>query len=245
MSALLVVQGLVKNFGGVRALNQVSIEIGPGQIVGLIGPNGAGKTTLFNVISGVLPPDQGVIRFKGKVLNGRGPHETCHHGIARTFQIVQPFARLSVLDNVVVGILFGRTGRGVKRQAAAQQAEALLEFGKLREKAHRPAGTLTLSERKRLEMVRALATGPDLLLLDEVLAGLTPQETEEMVEIIKRIQRELHLAILFIEHNMRAVMALAEHVVVLNHGSVIAQGTPRAVTSNPAVLQAYLGEPQR
>src|SRR3990172_6904696 len=203
--ALLEVEGVSKRFGGVQALAHVSFEVEAGRLMGLIGPNGAGKTTLFNVISGIFQPDHGVIRFKGNALSGRAPHEICHRGIARTFQIVQPFARLSVVENVAAAILFGRKGQRLRRQSAQGQAEALLEYGKLGGKGQRPAGTLTLSERKRLEMVRALATGPDLLLLDEVLAGLTPQETEEMGEIIRKIQRELRLAILLIEHNMRAV----------------------------------------
>ncbi len=243
--ALLEVEGVSKRFGGVQALTGVTLEVERGRLVGLIGPNGAGKTTLFNVISGIFRPDQGRIRFGEQDLTGRSPHETCHRGIARTFQIVQPFARLSVVENVAAAVLFGRKGKRLRRQAAEREAEGLLRYGKLSEKARRPAATLTLSERKRLEMVRALATGPDLLLLDEVLAGLTPQETEEMGEIIRQVQRELGLAILLIEHNLRAVMSLSESLVVLNHGTVIANGPPEAVASNPEVIKAYLGESRK
>ncbi len=243
--ALLEVQQVSKRFGGVQALTRVNLEVEAGRLVGLIGPNGAGKTTLFNVISGILRPDQGRVFFCGEDLTGRSPHETCLRGIARTFQLVQPFARLSVVENVAAALLFGRRGRGLRRQAAERQAEGLLEYGKLSDKARRPAGTLNLSERKHLEMVRALATWPDLLLLDEVLAGLTPQETEEMGEIIRKIQREFHLAILLIEHNMRAIMSLSESVVVLNYGTLIAHGPPDAVARDPAVIKAYLGESRR
>ncbi len=243
--ALLEVEGVSKRFGGVQALTRVNLEVEAGRLVGLIGPNGAGKTTLFNVISGILRPDQGRVFFCGEDLTGRSPHETCLRGIARTFQIVQPFARLTVIENVAAALLFGRKGSGLGRQAAERQADGFLEYGKLGDKARRPAGSLTLSERKRLEMVRALATGPELLLLDEVLAGLTPQETEEMGETIRKIQREFHLAILLIEHNMRAVMSLSESVVVLNYGTVIAGGPPDAVARDPAVIKAYLGEPRR
>lgn len=232
-----------KRFGGVRALAEVSLEVQAGQIVGLIGPNGAGKTTLFNVLSGILRPDAGRVRFRGRDVTGLPPHAVCHAGIARTFQIVQPFARLSVVENVTAAYLFGRHGaRGLTRAEAEARAHALLEHGRLAAKADWPAGTLTLSERKRLEMVRALATGPDLLLLDEVLAGLNPQETEEMTAIIGRLRQELGIALLLVEHNVRAVMALSEHVVVLNHGTVIARGEPAAVARDPAVVAAYLGE---
>lgn len=240
--ALLRVWDVSKRFGGVQALTRVNFEVGAGRLVGLIGPNGAGKTTLFNLISGVFHPDGGVVSFKGQDLTGRSSHEICRQGIARTFQIVQPFAGLSVVENVAAGVLFGRKGQGLRRHAAERQADELLQYGKLEGKGERPAGTLTLSERKRLEMVRALATGPELLLLDEVLAGLTPQETEEMGEIIKKIQREFHLAILLIEHNMRAVMSFSEDVVVLNYGSVIAHGPPQTVAKDPTVIAAYLGE---
>ncbi len=242
--ALLEVEHLAKQFGGVRALDDVTLEVEAGQLVGLIGPNGAGKTTLFNVVSGVLRPDRGRVVFRGRDLTGLPPHAVCHAGIARTFQVVQPFARLTVLDNVAAAWLFGRrcVGARVPRAAAEAGARELLEYGKLAAKATRPAGTLTLSERKRLEMVRALATGPDLLLLDEVLAGLNPQETEEMAAIVRRLTRDLGLAVLLIEHNVRAVMALSERIIVLSYGKVIARGAPAVVAGDPGVIAAYLGQ---
>jgi branched-chain amino acid transport system ATP-binding protein len=242
--ALLAVEHVAKHFGGVRALEDVSLDVDAGQLVGLIGPNGAGKTTLFNVVSGVVRPDRGRVAFRGRDITGLPPHRVCHAGIARTFQVVQPFARLTVRENVAAGWLFGRRGAGrrIGRAEAEARAGELLEHGKLAAKADRPAGTLTLSERKRLEMVRALATGPDLLLLDEVLAGLNPQETEEMTGIIRRIARELGLAVLLIEHNMRAVMALSDRLVVLSYGTVIARGEPTAVARDSAVVAAYLGD---
>jgi branched-chain amino acid transport system ATP-binding protein len=245
--ALLEVERVSKHFGGVRALDGVSLTVEAGQLVGLIGPNGAGKTTLFNVVAGAIMPDGGRVVFRGRDITGRPPHAVCHAGIARTFQIVQPFARLTVLENVAAGWLFGRRGVATRAGRAAAEAAAreLLEYGKLAARASTPAGTLTLSERKRLEMVRALATGPDLLLLDEVLAGLNPQETEEMTAIVRELARSRGLAILLIEHNVRAVMALSERVVVLGSGTVIAHGEPSVVARDPAVIAAYLGERRR
>jgi branched-chain amino acid transport system ATP-binding protein len=242
--ALLEVEQLSKRFGGVQALRDVSLAVDAGTLVGLIGPNGAGKTTLFNLISGVLRPDRGRVVFRGREITGLPPHAVCHAGIARTFQVVQPFARLTVLENVAAGWLFGRRGAATRigRPLAEARARELLDHGKLGSKADWPAETLTLSERKRLEMVRALATGPDLLLLDEVLAGLNPQETEEMAAIVRRLARELGLAVVLIEHNVRAVLALSERIVVLSSGTVIADGAPAAVARDPAVVAAYLGE---
>jgi len=244
--ALLEVRKVSKRFGGVRALNDVDLDVEAGQLVGLIGPNGAGKTTLFHVISGVLRPDAGRIRFRGRDVTRCAPDAICHAGIARTFQVVKPFARLSVVENVAAACLFGRqrraaTGRLGRREAEARARE-LLEYGKLASKAEWPAGTLTLSERKRLEMVRALGTGPDLLLLDEVLAGLNSQETTEIAAIVRRLVDELRLAILLIEHDVRAVMALSHEMIVLNYGTVIARGDPVAVARDPAVVEAYLGD---
>ena len=245
--ALLDVQKVSKRFGGVRALSEVDFQVEPGELLGLIGPNGAGKTTLFHVISGVLRPDGGRVFFRGKDVTGFPPHALCHEGIARTFQIVQPFSRLSVVENVAAGFLFGRPRDGGRlgRKEAEARALELLEYGKLAPKARWPAGTLTLSERKRLEMVRALATGPELLLLDEVLAGLNPQETDEMAGIIGQLRRQLGLAIVLIEHNLRSVVTLCEEMVVLNYGTVIARGHPAAVSRDPSVIQAYLGDPRR
>ncbi len=244
---LLEVEQVAKDFGGVRALDGVDLALEPRQVVGLIGPNGAGKTTLFNVISGVFPPTAGRVRFRGEDLAGLRPDQVCRRGIARTFQIVQPFARMTVAENVATAYLFGRRAgpRGVGRRAAVARARDLLAYGKLHDVANRPASTLTLSQRKRLEMVRALAAEPELLLLDEVLAGLNPQETDEISAIIQQVRRQLGLAILLIEHNLRAVMALSETMVVLNYGTVIARGSPDVIAADEAVIRAYLGESRR
>ena len=244
---LLEVEQVVKNFGGVRALDGVGLAIEPGQVVGLIGPNGAGKTTLFNVISGVFSPTAGRVRFRGEDLAGLRPDQVCRRGIARTFQIVQPFARMTVAENVATAHLFGRRAgpRGVSRRAAVARARDLLAYGMLADVADRPAGALTLSQRKRLEMVRALAAEPELLLLDEVLAGLNPQETDELSAVIRQVRGQFGLAILLIEHNLRAVMALSESMVVLNYGTVIARGTPNAIAADEGVIRAYLGESRR
>jgi branched-chain amino acid transport system ATP-binding protein len=204
----------------------------------LIGPNGAGKTTMFNLIAGAIAPDRGEIKLDGKRLNGLRPDRVCAAGVGRTFQIVKPFAGLSVLDNVVVGAL--QRERSVA--AARKHAADVLERLGLGPKRELHASALTLPDRKRLEVARALATQPSLLLLDEVMAGLRPTETDQMVELLRAEQREHGLTILLIEHVMRAVMALAQRIVVLHHGEVIAHGAPEAVVRDPAVLECYLGE---
>lgn len=242
--SLLRIERVVKRFGGLLALNHVSFQVDRGEILGIIGPNGAGKTTLFNVISGVDRPNKGKIIFRDADLVGLKPYEICNKGIARTFQIVQPFSRLTVLDNVAAGWLFGMKGEtkhsslGAARRAVAE----LLPLGRLAGLEHRLADTLTLSQRKRLEMVRALATGPDLLLLDEVMAGLTPSETEEMAGVIREFHQRLGLTILIIEHNIRLVLGLSHRIIVLNYGEVIAEGPPETVIQAPIVVKAYLGE---
>ena len=245
--SLLEVERVAKEFGGVRALDGVDLAIEPGQVIGLIGPNGAGKTTLFNVISAVFPPTAGRVRFRGEDLAGLRPDQVCRRGIARTFQIVQPFARMTVAENVATAYLFGRRAgpRGVTRRAAVARARDLLAYGKLTDVADRPAGAITLSQRKRLEMVRALAAEPELLLLDEVLAGLNPQETDELSAILRQVQGQFGLAILVIEHNLRAVMAISDTMVVLNYGTVIARGTPDVIAADEDVIRAYLGESRR
>ena len=240
---LLEVLGVTKSFGGVQALRRVTLGVEAGDIFGLIGPNGAGKTTLFNVISAIFAADEGRVRFAGADLTGLRPHQVCRSGIARTFQIVRPFAGMSVLDNVAAGVLFGR--RDQRRRSLEESrkvARHLLPYGRLDGKEDRLAGTLTLSERKRLEMVRGLATGPRLLLLDEVLAGLTPVEADEMIRIIRMIRQEFDLTIVIIEHNVRLVVELAKRAAVLNYGVVIADGRPEEVVTNPEVIKAYLGE---
>ncbi len=239
---LLEVIDVSKRFGGIQALQRVTLEVERGEIFGLIGPNGAGKTTLFNVLSGIYRPDEGRIRFDSIEVVGLQPHQLCKRGIARTFQIVQPFAGMSTLDNVAAGVLFGRhDGARPSLEEGRKVARRLLAFGKLEGKGDRPASTLTLSERKRLEMVRGLATSPQLLLLDEVMAGLNPAEAEDMVGLIKAFREEFDLAILLIEHNVRLVTKLANRVAVLNYGVVIATGRPEEVVTDPEVVKAYLG----
>jgi len=235
--SLLAVRGISKSFRGLRAVSDASFEIPEGTINALIGPNGAGKTTIFNIIAGVFPPDSGSIFFGGRPVHGLRPHEVCAAGIGRTFQIVKPFAGLTVLENVMVG--------GFLRESTAEGARAaavrILEPLQLAAKRDLPASALTLPDRKRLEVARALATRPRLLLLDEVMAGLRPTECDQMVEVFRGLNRE-GLTILLIEHVMRAVMALAQHVGVLHHGEVIARGTPQEIVRNPGVLESYLGE---
>ncbi|HEX7053513.1 MAG TPA: ABC transporter ATP-binding protein [Burkholderiales bacterium] len=238
MSALLEVRGISKSFRGLRAVSNASFELPQGDINGLIGPNGAGKTTIFNMIAGVYPPDAGEIVFEGRRIDGLRPDQVCAAGIGRTFQIVKPFAGLSVLDNVVVGALLRERSPAQARRHAA----AILEQLGLGAKRDLPAASLTLPDRKRLEVARALATRPRLLLLDEVMAGLRPTECDLMVEVFRELNRREGTTILLIEHVMRAVMALARHIGVLHHGEVIARGTPEEVVRDPAVLECYLGE---
>jgi len=238
MTALLEVAALTKRFRGVLAVDDVTLTVPEGVIVAVIGPNGAGKTTLFNTIAGVFRPDAGSITFAGRRIDGLPPNDICAGGIARTFQLVRPFPALSVEDNVVVGALLHC--RDVA--AARRRAAALLERLDLFDKRRRTAATLTLPDRKRLEVARALATQPRLLLLDEVMAGLRPTETDRMVATLRGLNREGGLTILLIEHVMRAVMALAHRVLVLDHGTVIAEGAPAAIARDPAVVQSYLGQ---
>jgi branched-chain amino acid transport system ATP-binding protein len=236
--ALLEVRSISKAFRGLRAVEGVSFDVAEGAIVAMIGPNGAGKTTCFNVIAGVFAPDDGTVALGGRDITGLRPDQICRAGIGRTFQVVKPFPQMTVLDNVVVGAL-----NAAKRVAdARREAARVLALLHLDGKAGELAASLTLPERKRLEVARAMATRPRLLLLDEVMAGLRPTEIDEMVEVFRRINRETGLTILLIEHVMRAVMALAQEVVVLHHGEKIAAGTPGEVVRNPDVLECYLGE---
>jgi branched-chain amino acid transport system ATP-binding protein len=235
---MLRVDSVTKYFRGLTAVRQVSFEVPSGSIVALIGPNGAGKTTTFNVINGIMRPEEGRVELDGRDITGLRPDQVCHAGVGRTFQIAKPLAGLSVLDNVVVGGLRVTNKVAEARIAAAE----ILDVLDLADKRDVPAGSLTLPERKRLEVARALATGPKLLLLDEVMAGLRPNETDALVETFRQLNRNLGLTILLIEHVMRAVMALSEHVVVLNHGVLISSGTPEEVVRNPEVLECYLGE---
>jgi len=236
--ALLEVRGISKSFRGLRAVQDASFEIPEGRIHALIGPNGAGKTTIFNMIAGVYKPDSGSILFNNLEIQGLRPDQVCAAGIGRTFQIVKPFAGLSVLDNVMVGAFL----RERSTNGARGVATAILERLGLGAKRDLPASSLTLPDRKRLEVARALATRPRLLLLDEVMAGLRPTECDLMVQVFRELNRADGLTILLIEHVMRAVMALAKHIGVLHHGEVIARGTPHEVVRDAAVLECYLGE---
>ena len=237
MTALLSLNAVSKRFRGLVAVDQISFAVPQGAIFAVIGPNGAGKTTLFNMIAGAMVPDGGAITFAGTSIHGLPADAICRRGIARTFQIVRPFPALSVEDNVVIGALLHRHDV----EAARQRALMLLQRLDLFDKRHRLASTLTLPDRKRLEVARALATEPRLLLLDEVMAGLRPTETDRMVAVLQAINRDSGLTILLIEHVMRAVMALASRVLVLDHGIAIAEGAPQAVVRDPAVVQSYLG----
>jgi branched-chain amino acid transport system ATP-binding protein len=235
--SLLAVNGVTKRFRGLVAVDNVSLQVEPGAIFAVIGPNGAGKTTLFNLIAGVFPPDTGTIRFDGERIDRAAPEHICHRGIARTFQIVRPFPELTVIENAAIGAML----RAPDMDAAYAQAGEILRRLDLWDKRDRKAHELTLPDRKRLEVARALATRPKLLLLDEVMAGLRPTETDRIVEVLRTINREKNITIVLIEHVMRAVMALATRVHVLHHGATIAEGTPAEVTRDARVIESYLG----
>jgi branched-chain amino acid transport system ATP-binding protein len=236
MSAFFLIAGVSKRFRGLVAVDRASCEVMRGEIFALIGPNGAGKTTLFNMIAGVMRPDEGTISFLGERIDGLRPDEICRRGIARTFQIVRPFPALTVEDNVMVGALL----RTADTRAARESAHDVLRRLDLFDRRMRLAKSLTLPDRKRLEVARALATAPQLLLLDEVMAGLRPTETDRMVAILRDLNAQ-GVTIVLIEHVMRAVMALANRVLVLHHGAPIALGTPGEVVREPAVISSYLG----
>ena len=237
MTALLAVSAVTKRFRGLVAVDRVSFEIAPGELFAVIGPNGAGKTTLFNMIAGAQKPDDGTVVFEGERIDGQRPDQIARRGIGRTFQIVRPFPGLTVQDNVVVGALL----RAADTDGAIARAEEVLRQLDLYDKRGQPASSLTLPDRKRLEVARALATDPKLLLLDEVMAGLRPTETDRMVGILRGLNAQSGLTILLIEHVMRAVMALASRVLVLHHGAQIALGAPEEVVREAAVIESYLG----
>lgn len=237
---LLALRRVCKQFGGLRALSDISFDVAAGEIVGIMGANGAGKTTLFSLIAGNERPSGGEIVFAGRPLAGLPPHRICRLGIARTFQIVRPFGGLTVEENVATAAMFG-AARAASPAAASARAREVLALAGLAERAGDLAATLTLSGQKRLELARAVATGGRLLMLDEVMAGLTPAEVAAMVEIVRRLRREYGLTILVIEHVMRALMQLAGRIVVLHHGEKIAEGTPAAIAADARVHECYFG----
>ncbi|MBM4276502.1 MAG: ABC transporter ATP-binding protein [Deltaproteobacteria bacterium] len=233
-------EGVTKYFGGLAAISNVGFHVDQGEIVGLIGPNGAGKTTLFNLISAALVLNSGVIKFKGEKISGLKPHQVCRAGVARTFQSVKIFGNIPVLGNVLLGSLFG-TSTGMSSADAAREAMESLEFVGLSTMRATPAKDLTLANQKRLEVARALATQPDLLLIDELIAGLNPTETAQAMELVTRI-RDRGITILMIEHVMKAIMSICDRIIVLHHGEKIAEGTPQEITASKTVVEVYLGD---
>jgi branched-chain amino acid transport system ATP-binding protein len=238
---LLKVNRVTKRFGGLVALKDVSLDIEEGEIIGLVGPNGAGKTTLINIISGIYKCDSGSVFFKGKEITGLKPYKVCRMGIARTFQSVQTFPEMTAIENVLVGSLFGKDGRHKVGEARQRALEVLDFIGFPEEKIAFPVSSLTMIDLKKVQLARALATEPELLLLDEVSTGLNPKESRDAVRLIKKI-RDNGVTILMVEHIMRIIMGVSDRIVVLNHGEKIAEGAPREVAENPEVIESYLGE---
>ncbi|MCA1959519.1 MAG: ABC transporter ATP-binding protein [Desulfomonile sp.] len=239
MTAFLECSNIHKYFGGLSALIDVSFSLPQGEILGIIGPNGAGKTTLFNVIAGSLKPNKGTVRFRGRDITDLGPDRICRLGIARTYQLVRPFASLTVLENALVGVSFGRSELPPRSERIGHALNAL-EFVGLAGKAHQKAQELTLVDKKHLEIARSLATNPEIILLDEVVSGLTPTECTRVIETIRGIQRR-GVTVIMIEHVLKVVVELCRTVMVLNYGSLIARGSPSEVVSDPLVIEAYLG----
>jgi branched-chain amino acid transport system ATP-binding protein len=233
-------KGVTKYFGGLAAVFNVDFNIKQGEVVGLIGPNGSGKTTLFNLISGALPLKSGTIHFKGNKISGLKPHQICRMGVARTFQSVKIFGNLPVLQNVMLGSYFGYMN-SMQSAQVMKEASDLLEYIGLSEAIMKPAKDLTLVNQKRVEVARALATKPELLLLDELMAGLNPTEVAESINLVKRI-RDSGISIFMIEHVMKAIMTVCDRIIVLHHGNTIAEGTPREISSNKTVIEVYIGE---
>ena len=237
---LLEVDNVSKAFGGILAVNQVSFHLNRGEVLGLIGPNGAGKSTLFNIIIGIFKPNAGTVRFNGRDITGIAPYKICQSGIARTFQLVKPFSRLTSLENVMVGRAYGsQPARNIKQSRT--ESEMILALTGLANKRVRVAGMLSLIDRKRLEIARALATKPQLLLLDEMMAGLNPAELDDAIALVKSI-RDSGISLIVVEHVMKVIMGISDRVIVLKVGEKIADGTPQEVASNRQVIEAYLGE---
>jgi len=239
-NVILEVSNLYKSFGGLMATNNVGLTVSEGEIIGLIGPNGSGKTTLLNLVTGMLKPNRGKICFKGERIDGLKPYRLCHMGIGRTFQITNLFLGMTVLENVMVGSLFGKK-KSNSRLNGQKEAHQILQILGLWEKRDSIASSLTLQEKKQLEISRALATRPQLLLLDEVMAGLNPTETIEMIDVIKEINRS-GVTLIIVEHVMNVIMTLSDRVIVLHHGEVIGEGPPDVIVKDKAVIQSYLGK---